>query len=559
MTYEICRLCRDKKTIKKLTDEERKYQLPSTKYVTGIDLFTFINDLIKKTDKDYLLICHDDVVFPENIGDNIEKTIKSMDSYVGNINWAVVGNAGIEVLSKRTLRYISDIHTVLIPSQSTRPKLVESLDGNTMLLNIKNIREKKISLPTNIKGFHLYDLILCLESYKKGLVCGVSSFLHVKHLSGGNYESFLEATNSSPIQDYFIKNFKNTIVNSINGEIKINRDYNHLLPNSNNYLISIEDTVWHTISQIFSTTKIKLHILTRLHIPSNKIYRLMESLKILNLSLPKEVELHIHIGANNIQKSKIERFLNPLKKKYNNLNIDILYIPKTKGYPRVDTLKKLVEGLKEEENSYAWIIDYDDYAFPALGKYIQFILKDSEITAGESYVFDENWGDNSLVPAVSVLRHKFPFDLVDYIYTGNSSMPICSVIYKVGLLKEVMKNFNLIGDYYEDYAILLLASKGHCINSFPVAFAGISYHGSNTVTEIDRTHWNYSYSSFMTEVINNNLINPNLSNIYVRAIEENKRLRDVLADYIGFKEGLIWRMLCKYRRIKVKVKKIIKF
>ena len=67
MRYEIYRLCRDKERIEKLKREEKQYSLPQTKYLTGIDMFVFINSIIQKCPYDYALLCHDDVILPINI------------------------------------------------------------------------------------------------------------------------------------------------------------------------------------------------------------------------------------------------------------------------------------------------------------------------------------------------------------------------------------------------------------------------------------------------------------------------------------------------------------
>ena len=83
MIYKIHRLCRDTKTIEKLKKEEKKFNLPKTEYVTGIDLFTFINYITRDCKEDYALICHDDVILPLNISEKVELCIKSANDFLG--------------------------------------------------------------------------------------------------------------------------------------------------------------------------------------------------------------------------------------------------------------------------------------------------------------------------------------------------------------------------------------------------------------------------------------------------------------------------------------------
>ena len=106
MTYQTYRLCRDKETIRRIRDEEKQYSLPHSVLTTGIDLFTFINQIIKDCKSDYALICHDDVILPETIDTNVANCINSVNNYIGEENWGVIGNAGVEYLSKYTYPFI---------------------------------------------------------------------------------------------------------------------------------------------------------------------------------------------------------------------------------------------------------------------------------------------------------------------------------------------------------------------------------------------------------------------------------------------------------------------
>jgi len=549
MQYETYRLCRNKKKIKTLKNRDALYKLPLTKYATGIDLFSFFNEIIANCDSDYALVCHDDVILPQDIGEKVQECIESIDKYVGSENWAIVGNAGIEVLSKRVLTYISDPHMATIPPKTNHPRIVESVDGNTMLLNIKNIKAKNITLPKDLRGFHLYDLILCLEAYKGGLVCAVSSKLFVKHCSAGNYQSFIDASQDITHQKYFSSNFSNHIVTSINGEIPITQNYENLLPDKPKKE-SVENCIWDTVNKVFNKRKIDLNILVRIHIPSEKIYRLLESILILSKIMPKEIALHIHLGVNNVERGKIEPFIKNLEKYFKELDISSVYIKEKKGYPRVNALRELVFSIPEKKDSFVWFIDYDDFVFPKITEYLQFILADSDIIIGESVAFDEIFDDKSQKPVSSIFKLKFEHKRSDLIYTGNVSVPICSCIYRLDIIRNTLKNSKLIGDYYEDYAILLLASQLGNIQSYPILFSGISYHGKNTVMEVDRTHWDYSYVSFISEVIDNQLMSQNYHTFSNSLLREMGELRRTKYEFNSFKAGLIWKILEKYRIFK---------
>lgn len=554
MKYKIFRLCRDKKTIKKIREEERKHNIPYSEMETGIDLYTFIRKIIQ-SDNDYALICHDDVFLPESIELNIKKCIKSMDEYVGNSNWAIVGNAGVELLSKSKLTFISDPHTEILPPRTERPTLVESIDGNTMLLNIRALQEKNVTLPINLSGFHFYDVVLSLESYKSNLVCAVSSLLYTKHSSSGDYRTFLKSSKDKQIQNYFLENYANTKVTTINGTIKIKRDYKYLHKNGNKKK-SIEEIINQTVKRIFQNTQVELHILIRIHQESNKIHRLLRSIEILKSSCSSNVKIFTHLGVSNISKGKIEDFILSLQKEYSNLNLIVKYIQDKNIYPRVQALKDLAFSVESKDNSYILYVDYDDFVFPTVADSLQYILKDTQIVIGESIAFTEKWDDKSFYPESSTFNHKFPFLLSRYIYRGNTSIPICSVIYSTSLLHKTFEENLFLGDYYEDYALLLLASKYATIYSYPILYSGISYHGENTVSEIDRTHWDYSYVTFMSDIINSGVYNHNIAPLINSLNLELKSLRHRDLEFQSFKAGLIWKSLKKYRKIKRKIKSL---
>lgn len=547
MEFKVYRLCRDNKKIKELREQELKYFLPESICMSGIDLYSFINKVIKDCKDDYALLCHDDIILPQNIERNVSNCINSANEYLGFNNWGVIGNAGLEIISKRTITFLSDPHTKVLPYSTKNPIIVESVDGNTMLLNIKALREKNISLPKGLSGYHLYDVILCMEAYKKGLVCAISSWLYVKHLSKGNYDSFKKAIREEQYQEYFRSSFSNHVITTINDLIEVRRNYKHL-ENIGLRLKSYEDTVNNVVNNLFKSRKITLNILIRLHKESKKFIRLLDYINILQEKIDKNITLKVLIGINNVTKEEIGDYITNIKKDFEFLNITDIYIENTdKQYPRVNALKKMVEKVYKDENSYIWIVDYDDFIMPEIAQYLQYILYNEDVVIGNSQVFREEWENGSDIPVRSTPDHIITIDNVKKLLHGSIFLPICSVIYKAKVLDDIFKNNDLVGDYFEDYAITLLALKDNNYKCVPISFAGISYHGSNTVVEEDRTHWDYSYTSFLSEIINKEL--------FKKLYYENMSAMNT-TDYLefeGFKKGLIWRSLQKYRKIKSKL------
>lgn len=547
MKFKVYRLCRDNKRIEELKQQKKEYSLPESVYITGIDLYSFTNKIINDCNDDYALLCHDDVILPKDIENNVNNCINSANRYFGSNNWGVIGNAGLEIISKQTITFLADPHTKILPYSTKNPIIAESIDGNTMLLNIKALRRKKINLPKELSGYHLYDVILCMESYKNGLVCAISSWLYVKHLSKGNYDTFKEAIKEEQYQEYIRNSFSNQVITTINDLIEVDRDFKHL-ESSELKLNSYENIINNVVNNLFKSKRITLNILIRLHKKSKKFLRLLDSINILQEKIDKNITLNVLIGVNNITKEEIGDYIANIKKDFEFLNITDIYIENTdKQYPRVNALKKMVEKVYKDENSYVWIVDYDDFVMPEIAQYLQYILYDEDIVIGNSNVFKEEWEDSFDIPTKSTLDYTITTDNVKKLLHGSIFLPICSLIYKAKVLDDIFKNNNLVGDYFEDYAIALLALKDNNYKCVPISFAGISYHGSNTVLEEDRTHWDYSYTSFLSEIINKGLF----KKLYYENISAM-----ITADYLefeGFKKGLIWRSLQKYRKIKSKL------
>lgn len=543
MQFKIFRLCRNRARIKKLRKEEKLHSLPTTEYVTETDLYTFINNIINTTKEDYALVCHDDVILPKQIKENIEKCINSMDAYVGKESWGIMGNAGVEVLTKDVYTYLSDPHTLLLPPKTDRPRLVESIDGNTMLLNIKNLKKKNISLPKGITGFHLYDLILCLEIHKAGLVCGISSDLYVKHLSGGNYQDFINFSQKKNIQEYFRNSFSNKLIRTINGDIKVRMKKEGER--------SIESVIEKNIKNIFEKKDIVLNILTLTNSENTNFDKFLNSINNLNNPTNTNVSIHLYVGETSENTIRLEA----IKKEYPKLTVHLINIEgENEGFSK-NNIKLLLQEIPEEEHSFLWFVDHENYISPSISKYLQFILLDSKIIVG-----------NTL---------KDSKEIFSELYTKGNVKSYNSTIYETTFFKELFKKY-ATEEIPPLPSLFLLASATEIIYSYPIPFIKVLPNEKKDF---------YEYTSVITNVINNDTIQHNIYNLTnptllqnkelnrevketkkilqqilkenERVYNENKNLEDKIAklqpevnEFRAFKQGYIWKSLEIYRKIK---------
>lgn len=495
--FKIHRLCRDKKTIELLKSEEKKYRLPVSKYITGIDLFTFINDILKNCTEDYALLCHDDVILPQNIQKQVESCIKEADEFLGEDNWGVIGNAGIEVITKKVLHHLTDCNINIITPLTPHPQLVESVDGNIMLLNLKNLREKKVTLPKNLSGYHLYDLILSYETYKNGLVCAVSSRLYLTHLSGGNRPMFTKVAKEKQFQDYFKDNYSNTIITSINGDIDV------VQGKKQREKESIEDIIDRNIIKNYKDKRFNLHLIVKLNKSEDVKNVLFNSIEMFKEILNSNITLFIHkIGLN-------------------------------------DSLKEIISNIEEDTNSFVFLIDNESELKLEFSKYLQFFFSNSNIVIGDTILYKGN---------TRIEEKRILASSVDNCFTGTSDIPISSTIYKVNILKALFEEFGEL-NINSPYSILLYSLLNENPKSYSLPFIALPYS-----SYINIENPSYEKTTIMAELVNRDILPERLYNFFkVKEKEEEEILNCYYPGYEefnSFKKGLIWRTLEKYRKIK---------
>ncbi len=551
--YSLCRNNRDKKNLFNLY---KKFGLPKITILTKLDMFQFINKIIKTCDTDYALLFHDDVFPPFNILKNAKECISKANGEFGNDNWAILGNAGNEFITEDPIRFISDPHDKTIPPYSRSPIPVISIDGNTLLLNIKNLKKCNVSLPKYLSGFHFYDYILLLESYKKGLISAVDSSLYVVHKSGGNKDKYFQATDFEIFQNYFQRNFINHTFVTLNGLVKIKSvDMNYL---SNNIVDKRSD-----VYQIFERVildlynkkyKKEINLIIRTQLNRNKfLFRLLDTVSI-SKNYYSNCKINVYLSVSTDKKN--EKILNKITNEYRNLELKTIISNSTNNQKsRVYLLANPLNEIKNKD-SFVWYIDDDDFLYPQFFKYANYCLNNESLVVGICDYFKEKWNQNESFPIESKHIDRLYGGRFYLCFQGNNLIPNSCVIFPYKSLKFVFDNYELLGNFNEDFAIFLLAQKNLNIKYFPILFTGISYHGNNTVINPNLDDWSFDYSTFMSEIINNGKIinsilynlsknnNHNVNRIY----NELNDLKKQFSKITNSKTFKIWQAYCKVRK-----------
>lgn len=147
------------------------------------DGYSGINKAIRMARGEYLLFCHQDILFKFDNRKKLEKLLIELnDTYP---EWAIAGNAGKDK-NGRVHMVISEPDKPNI-RQGYIPSEVISLDENFLIINRKN----NIACTTIFKGFHLYGVDLCENARRLGLKSYVIDF-HLLHKSSGKVDPSYE-------------------------------------------------------------------------------------------------------------------------------------------------------------------------------------------------------------------------------------------------------------------------------------------------------------------------------------------------------------------------------
>jgi hypothetical protein len=132
-----------------------------------------------------------------------------------------------------------------------------------------------------------------------------------------------------------------------------------------------------------------------------------------------------------------------------------------------------------------------------------------------SAIIQETWQLNTGTPGHPVPRLELTHSERSSAYhsthlfrvlQGSNFVPICSMILPVPLVQERISKVQALGNYNEDYFVLLLALTAPrmevCLLDYELA--SVSIRGQeNTVTQKDRSGWHLSLATFLLEIMNN--------------------------------------------------------
>lgn len=466
-------------------------------------LFTLLQAIIDGED-DYALFVHDDVFLPSSMNSYVSSLVETLNAAWPN--WGICGNAGIIAPTlaggSRVCRFLFDPHGG--PSLSGLILPAETVDGNTILLNCRALREAKVRLP-DFEGFQFYDISLSVETLAAGLAVLLAPQLAVYHNSKGNQSEFDRAFGSKALIEYLSSKLSNRSVSSLNGTLKLP------FVGRKRGQFDICNTALKNATRGRPEAKIAFVIRTQFREVPLLLRAVESTLAFAAATDNRSIKTYVvteHSGNDAVSQ---------LPNSVSVIAVD--YIPKS------DSRNYLIKhAIKSIDEDFVLFLDDDDWVFPNEADYISNLLTCLPASAHlivESQHFSEaimipgetDWRNSSLRPQRRFLSRDWPMN-----FTGNNYVPMCGAFYSRSIVfNQPKETFDKI-TYYEDYTVSMFALLNACsvFFSVPKLVSGISIRNvgsgvANTVNVVDRTKWNQSQAELAHHLCANTSNNVALS------------------------------------------------
>jgi hypothetical protein len=176
-------------------------------------------------------------------------------------------------------------------------------------------------------------------------------------------------------------------------------------------------------------------------------------------------------------------------------------------YSRTDLLLAAIE---RSGTDYIWFIDDDDYANAAAGPALarSLVAGRPVMIVGSASVMQETWNVQTGGLELTHAEHTSSYKAADVfkVFRGVNRIPVCSMVLPVALMQERISKVQALGDYTEDYFLLLLALTAARVEVclLDCELSSVSVRGDeNTGAQKDRSGWHLSLTTFLLEIMNN--------------------------------------------------------
>lgn len=470
-----------------------------------------LHNLANETNQPFV-VCRDDVWFGRGIGAQIQCLVEELDATFPN--WAVCGNRGMRWDGRHVYDFTYDFKSLGLQTAVCAHPVI-SIDDNLVLVNPRRLRTHASPAPE--LETRRIGTLLSLECLGNTSVMAVSP-----RLMAMRDGSQLEATEiglerEQLFGDYYRSSFLNHSFIGTDSALNMSEAIDYACVSEpwsatrQRDILDLYDQALLDASAgrapsltICCRTQFRRPELLERAVMSFSVFRQYSSL----------AEVHVRL-LTDCDASVAEARVDLLQKRYPGAGLDCWrHDIRPNRFSRTDLL---LAGIEKAETDYIWFVDDDDFVNGPTADGVGRCLRPGfpMVVIGSSAVLKEKWqpiADNGrdegtrmqLVSAERASRYSAS-DVVR-VLQGSNYIPICSMILPVETMRKRLRSVRALGDFNEDYFVLLTALTSSRVEvcALDVEIASISLRGEeNTVALQNPQQWYMSYSTFMLEVLNN--------------------------------------------------------
>jgi|SRR5579871_1500430 len=456
------------------------------------------------------LVCREEIWFGQGLGGEVRVLINELNGSFRN--WALCSNRGVRWDGRHVYDFTYNANEPGLQT-SSGPQSVICLDDNLMLVNAPLMRSHKHLAP-GVRGSGS-GVALSLECLLNGSTLAVSPRLMAVRTAP------VDAIQMSPeadttFQRYYRAFFLNHMFPTPDGVVNVSEivDYSYVAqPARGVDQADILDLYDESLARSWVSGKPSLTICCRTQFRRPELL----SRGVLSFSVFREtarnlMDVSIRLITDQQQDVGVP-CVGELQALYPAAGLECWYHEIRP--PRHSRTDLLLSAIEKAESDYIWFVDDDDFVNASAAIALARTLRPGRpaVVIGGSTVLKETWepqeGGSSrgrLELVVSERSSAYRAAHVFRVLKGQNFTPVCSLILPVPLMQERTRNRCALGDFNEDYFLLLLALTAPRVEVvvLETEVASISIRGEeNTVAQKDRARWHLSLATFLQEVLNN--------------------------------------------------------
>lgn len=454
------------------------------------------------------LVCRDDVWLGRGMSAHATVLIEELNQRFPN--WALCGNRGVRWDGQRVYDFTYDMSGGGVQAAVCAHPVI-CLDDGLLLVNPGVVGNHTELAPAIAR--HRVGVLWSLECLRNGSLIAVSPhLLSMREVADEDEEPALDTERA--FREYYRAAFVNHRFPTPDGVLELSEIVDYRYVSEPWTTVPQQDTLELYDRCLAASQRVRRPSLTiccrTQFLRPEMLERAVGSFAVCRQQMSRLVEVEVRL-ITDTTRDVAEPAVRRLRANHPGAGLECWYHEiRPNRHSRADLLLAAVE---RAETDYIWCVDDDDFVNPSAGQTIarSLIAGAPLVVVASSPVIRETWrkrdGRQEGYEWVDAERTSCHYAAhVFRVFRGVNFVPICSMILPVVLMKERIAKVAALGNYNEDYFLLLLALTAPRVElcMLDCEIASISIRGDeNTVAQKDRAGWNVSLATFLLEVINN--------------------------------------------------------